>query len=168
MNNNFNELIKKSFLYYDNNNLKFNNLINNNNIELKDDKLEILFKNDNKKFKFEILGIFDNQTNVWLWGWMFPNVNNKKIILVKKLLEYGLSLDINETNLDNDDGSAMFYIRTQLINSRFLLDDSLQLEIHLALSNYLLKDNIKFIYPIKKYLDKNKKKFLTTYYLIKN
>jgi hypothetical protein len=166
MSNNFNDLIKKSFLYYDNKNNEYKKFIKSNNVEWNSDKLEINFKKMKKKFKYEILGAFDNQSKIWLWGWMFPGIKKDKTILVKKLLNYGLDIDADETKNKGDE-STMFYVRTQLINSRFLLDDQIQLDIHLALASYLIKDNFKFIYPENIYLDKNNKRFLTTYYLIK-
>ena len=56
-------------------------------------------------------------------------------------------------------------LKTQLTNSRFILEDSIQLDIHLALCTYLLNENIKFIYPQKNILSKNQ--IIITYYIIK-
>jgi hypothetical protein len=48
-----------------------------------------------------------------------------------------------------------------MVNGRFLLYDDFQLDLHLAISSYLAKENFKFIYYKKKYLNKDKTKFIT-------
>jgi hypothetical protein len=64
--------------------------------------------------------------------------------------------------LDNE----QLYLKTQMVNSRFLLYDEFQLDLHLAISSYLAKDSFKFIYSKRKYLNKEKSKYITVYYLI--
>ena len=47
----------------------------------------------------------------------------------------------NRKKLDHKNEHFSKYIKTQLVNSRFLLEDNFQLELHLYLSYYLLKEN---------------------------
>ena len=49
MSNNFNDLIKKSFLYYDKKNNEYKKFIKSNDVEWNGDKLEINFKKMKKK-----------------------------------------------------------------------------------------------------------------------
>jgi hypothetical protein len=110
----------------------------------------------------EILGYYDNENKIWIWGWLLPNSTIESIPLCNNLLNYGL-------NIDSSLGSTEHYfIKALLLNSRILVDDIIQLDINLAICAYILKDSIKFIYPKKKYLDDNKKKYITYYYLVKN
>jgi hypothetical protein len=156
-------LVEKSLLYYDNmiNNNKF---INIDNIKVDRDKTTIVFPDiDNKIYRYEVLGVFDNMNNIWMWGWMVPEFLTNETTIVKKLLNYGLKINPSILNKIPDD---KLYLKTQLVNSRFLLQDIFQLELHLAISCYLAKDNFKFIYSKKKYLSKDKKKYITVYYLI--
>ena len=157
-------LIDRATLYYDMHSIKYKNIINTNNIKINRDTTTIVFPDiDNKEWKYEILGIFDNTTNIWIWGWMVPDFLNNETNIVKKLLAYGLKINNNsstEANIRFD----KLYLKTQLVNSRFLLQDEFQLELHLAISSYLAKDNFKFIYQKKKFLSNDK--YITIYYMI--
>ena len=93
---------------------------------------------------------------------MLPSILMDESVFVKKLLNYGLKIDQTIQNLSYDN----LYLKTLFVNSRFLLENIFQLELQLAISLYLGKDNLKFIYPRIKYLSNDKKKFLTIYYLI--
>ena len=152
-------LLKKSFNYYDKKNNIYKEFINDD-ASLDFEKSEITFNKTNKKFKYQMLGCFDNYTNIWFWSWMIPSIENSKTLISKKLLSYGLK--INVLGGDTDD----LYLRTQLVNSRFHLNDNIQLEIHIALSSYIAKDNFIFLYPIKYFMNKSKTKYVTYYLCI--
>jgi len=150
-------LILKSFDYYDKKNEQYKKYLNKNGV-LDGENSQIIFGEE--KFKYELLGVFDNQTNVWIWSWMIPLIDNKKSDISKKLLNYGLNIFPSQENQE------AIYLKTQLLNSRFLIEDEFQLEIHLALATYLAKDNFKFLYPIKDYFDRKKEKYITKYFFI--
>ena len=73
---------------------------------------------------------------------------------------------MSEENTKSKIDDWEYYLKTQLVNSRFLVKENLQLELHLAIASYLLKDKIKFIYPIKTFLSKEKNKYITRYWII--
>jgi hypothetical protein len=150
-------LLKKAFKYYDEKKNYYEDFINDNNIIMNKEESTITFKNNNKKFKYQLLGLFHNQTNVWIWSWMIPTIDIQNSLISRKLLEYGLK--INVFGDDNDE----LYLRTQFVNSRFLLNNDIQLDIHLSLSSYIAKDNFLFIYPYKVYLNENKTEYYTLY-----
>jgi len=147
-------IINKSLLNYDIINNKYSKFINTIS-EIKNNKIVI----NKKEFDYEILGIFDTQTNIWLWSWLIPSIKQENINISRYLLDYGLNLTAKENMKD------IILLKTQLTNSRFILEDSIQLDIHLALCTYLLNENIKFIYPQKNILSKNQ--IIITYYIIK-
>lgn len=156
-------LIDKALNYYDQHNIEYDKYIKTENIQLEREKNIIKFPDINTEFKYEFLGIFDNTTNIWMWAWLVPEFMFNETNIVRKLLNYGLKISPTSTNkLDNE----KLYLKTQMVNGRFLLYDNFQLDLHLAISSYLAKDNIKFIYYKKKYLNKDKTKFITVYYLI--
>lgn len=166
------EIVKKSIKNYDNNYNKYYKYINMQNVNVDVNSQQITFENKDN-FKYEVAGIFDSTTKIWMWSWMIPEFKYKDTLLVKKLLNYGLKIDPYSTVKDAKDSNRrildnMLYLKTQLVNSRFLLSDNIQLELHLAIATYLVKDNIKFIYPRIKYIDKSKNKFITVYYFILN
>lgn len=161
---NFSQLIKKSLLYYDKQKELNKTYLKETDFELDIKENEITFKHLDKKGKYNMLGLFDSSTNIWIWGWMIPNYLNNEIIYVKKLLDYGIKINIETIDENTID---RLYLKTQLTNSRFLLENVLQLELHLAISSYLLKENFDFIYSKKTYLDNEKKTYLQSFYIIK-
>lgn len=158
-------LIDKALDYYDKHNIEYLKYIKSDNISLDRDKNIIKFNDINNisEFKYEFLGIFDNTTNVWMWAWLVPEFMYNETNIVRKLMNYGLKICPTPTNRLNNE---QLYLKTQMVNGRFLLYDEFQLDLHLAISSYLAKDNFKFIYYKKKYLDKEKTKYITVYYLI--
>lgn len=157
-------LIDKALLYYDTRTIEYGKYIDSSNIAIDRDQSTIKFLDINQDvFKYNILGVFDNVNNIWMWAWMVPDFYMDETVFVKKLLNYGLKLEPTGTSQLSPD---KLYLKTQLVNSRFLLNDNFQLELHLAVSSYLAKDIFKFIYPRIKYLSNDKKKYITIYYLV--
>ena len=159
--NSLKELVKKALHNYDIKNEQFKKIINNKEYIFKKENATLEFNNLNKKFKFNILGIFDYSKKIWIWSWLVPSYSYNHILYTKKLLDYGIKLNPDKEDID------FLWIKTQLVNSRFLLDDSLQLDIHLAIISYLLKDNFDFIYPVTKQMTKNINDKLLIYYILK-
>jgi hypothetical protein len=157
-------LIDKALDYYDKHNIEYSKYIKSDNISLDRDKNIIKFNDYTQSdFKYECLGIFDNTTNIWMWAWLVPEFTYNETHIVRKLMNYGLKISPTPTlRLNNE----KLYLKTQMVNGRFLLYDEFQLDLHLAISSYLAKDNFKFIYYKKKYLNKEKTKYITVYYLI--
>jgi hypothetical protein len=156
-------LINDALNYYDKHNIEYDKYIRTDKITVERETNKIIFQEYQKEFKYEFLGIFDNTTNIWIWAWLVPEFMFNETHIVRKLLNYGLKISPTPINkLDNE----QLYLKTQMVNSRFLLYDSFQLDLHLAISSYLAKDNFKFIYSKKKYLNKEKTKYITVYYLI--
>ena len=161
MNVNIISLVDQALTYYDIKSIEYNKYIQCDNISVNREDNTIKFVTvDQTMFKYDILGIFDNTTNIWMWGWMVPEYYINEVTIVKKLLNYGLKIDRTDLSANK------LYLKTQLVNSRFLLEDQFQLDIHIALASYLVKDNIKFVYSKIKYLSNDKKRFITVYYMI--
>ena len=155
------QFIKKILEYYDEQNNEYKNLIFNKDNSINKD--EITFNLDNKKIikDLELLGYFDNQTNIWIWGWVIGNTTMEQTNICRNLLDYGLKLEPGTNTIEH------FMIKSILVNSRIQFDEAVQLEVTLALCSYLVNKKILFIYPNKIFLDENKTKFATFYYLIK-
>ena len=166
MNIDLKSLIDKALYYYDIKSIEYKNFIDSDNIIIGKENQTISFPDVDIKalYNYEVLGIFDNTTNIWMWGWMIPDFTYNETETVKKLLNYGLKIT---PSLSEGISPDRLYLKTQLVNSRFLLEDDFQLELHLAISCYLCKDNIKFVYYKRKYLSENKQRYITIYYLIK-
>ena len=173
--NDISDFLKKCIKNYDDQNYKYKKYIKNKkhllstlDYDIKNtnpNEITFNFKNSKKIFNYELLGIYDYSSKIWIWGWVINNNLNLKINISKYLLEYGLKLDINY-NDDNYDINKI--IKPLLLNSRIQIDNFIQLDINLSIYFYLIKNNIYFIYIFKKYLDNNKKKFVIYYLLIIN
>jgi hypothetical protein len=156
-------LINDALNYYDKHNIEYSDYIKSEKIIVERETNKIIFQEFEKEFKYEFLGIFDNTTNIWIWAWLVPEFMFNETNISRKLLNYGLKISPTPINkLDNE----QLYLKTQMVNSRFLLYDNFQLDLHLAISSYLAKESFKFIYNKKKYLNKEKTKYITVYYLI--
>jgi hypothetical protein len=164
MNNNIKEFFNKALKYYDNQQLEYYTYINNSdyNIIETNNTITILPINNIKSiitYTYEILGILDNQTHVWIWSWLVPDFDENIVKLTKELLFYGLKLE-PRSNTD-----IHSYLKIQFLNSRILIENDIELDTHLSIISYLMKDKILFILPI--ILNKKNKNNQTIYYLIK-
>lgn len=163
---NINHLIKKSLEYYDDQqNTNINYLKNSHLLFEKENVIKIVEEDNHDNIKlqtnYEILGIFDYQTKIWIWSWLLPYLNTSETVISRKLLDYGLKLEPDSNTNDH------FYIKSQLLNSRILIENNIELDIHLSLISYLVKDLYNFIFPYKLFYNSEKTKYLIIYYLIK-
>lgn len=157
-------LIKKSLEYYDSKNLEYLEIINSHNVTINKRTNNIIIYSGEKEVysgDFEILGYFDNQSRVWMWGWMLPTLDTDKTIICRYLLDYGLKLEPESNMFEH------FLIKSLLVNSRILIQEDSELDVNIALYSYLVKNKHKFIYPRKVYLDDSKKNYIIVYYLVK-
>jgi hypothetical protein len=114
-----------------------------------------------KKYSSELLGIFNYKSRVFSWSYVLPKFYYGDTYLTKRLLNYSLE---NEPEFEYDE--ALFYLKVMFSNSRFNVDTFEELEVLLAVSAYVLKDNIKFIATRKEKLSDDD--YLLYFYLIKN
>ena len=166
MNNKLELIIKKSLDLFDEQNIQYQEFIKSNNVNrivtyqdevLIDDETfynqkpndvtdrearNLIYFNENNTFNYEILGLYDIKTRVWAWSWSFPLLNKSFTYESRQLLNYALDKKV----ITSEDQETLF-IKTQLINSRLSIPDSIQLDILLSLCSYLLQKRIKFIYP---------------------
>jgi hypothetical protein len=163
-NDSLNQFIKKALEHYDNQILTNIEILYtpDSNVKINLENKSIIFNLDDKEktFDFEILGYFDNQSNIWIWAWLLTNLNSDETKITRELLDYGLKLEPMSNSVEH------FFIKSILVNSRISIEEYIQLEANLAIFSYIIKNKIKFIYPRKRYLE-NSKKYVTFYYLIK-
>lgn len=146
----FGELIKKAFNYYDLQCDEYAKYINDKNFNL-----DMADK--------EILGYYDKNNKIWVWGWVLPrDIYPDDITISSEIINYGLNIDYNNASQDH------YFIKSLLLNSRLLIEDIIQIEINVSLCSYIIKDRIKFIYIKNIYLDDTNTNYITYYYLIKN
>ncbi len=159
-----NQFIKKALHHYDNQNLTNLEIlrVSDSNVKFNAENKIITFITDSgeKDYNFEMLGYFDNQSNIWIWSWLLTNLTSEQTKMARELLDYGLKLEPTSNSVEH------FLIKSLLVNSRISIEESIQLESNLSIFSYMLKNKIKFIYPRKRFID-NSKNYVTFYYLIK-
>lgn len=134
------KIISKALEYYDKNlEINRNNIFNksdNYKIFEEDNKNKIIFyKNKKEIFKFncEQIGMYDKNSNTWIWSWSDPYKLKSTDSISRRILNYGLNLDKNQ-----------ILLKSTLITSRFKVYNETQINIKIALSSYLSKNPIVF------------------------
>ena len=150
------EFIKQSLSHYDLQLMKWYKLINTSDVIISFDKITF----GQSDFDYELLGYYDNQNKIFIWGWVLPEFDHKKLILAKEILMYGINLESGEDSIEHS------IIKSILVNSRIQLEDYIELTCYLSIISYIIKDKISFIYPHKRYINSNKD-YITVYYFIK-
>ena len=159
------QFIKKALEHYDNQKMKYRHLINIQDVRFNETTDEISFYTNNPDkphiSNFEMLGYFDNQTHIWIWGWLLGELDVKRTKICRELLNYGLKIEAGSNSLEH------FFIKSLLVNSRIAISEENQLDVNLAIYSYLSRDKYSFIYPRKRFIDDKKTLWVTFYYVIK-
>jgi len=182
MSESINEFINNSLIYYFNKINKFTdeiNIMNNKNkFKNKDKQNKInIFQNWsennfylefidlNRKYDFEVFGLYSNISKVFSWGWVLPNEMYGKTYLVKKLFDYAYQKNVVHKYQEVD-----FFLKVMLSNSRITINYQEQIDLILAISSFILKetDKFQFIISNKKYMSDNPDDFYIIYYILKN
>ena len=145
------DLVRDSLEFYDKNTEKYKKIIDNvtfvkfeesindhehNYIYLYDEDKNELFNS-----RYEYIGLFEPKINIWTWAWAIPAINKKNTNIVRKLLMYGTELD-----------SQQNFLKSELITSRFKINNSIQLDIHASIASYLSKKPM--IFKMKQFKNK--------------
>jgi len=134
-------VVTNSLNYYDKTNQKYKDILSKTkywrhvNGETGQRSIAVLLDKDKKELlraEYEALGVYYN-THVWTWAWAVPWLETKNIILSRKILNYGLDLNNKADKLE-------VYMRTILTSSRSKISDYIQLDMYLAIANYLTKN----------------------------
>lgn len=162
-------LVTTALEYYDLNDEKYKNILKNAHYvkfvqaETDIEHNVIIFFDDNKKeiyrSKYEIVGLYESDSNTWTWSWAVPRFKKNNTNIVRKIWNYGAVLD-----------PSVGYLKTELITSRFRVADPIQLDIHVGIASYLSKNQLIYKYnnyvtqvpDVDGYTD-IKKKFNDTY-----
>lgn len=153
-------IIQDALKYYDDNNVKYAAFIKtvkyikyektlNNDIEgtmctfYNKDKIEIL------KSRIEMIGKHYVDINMWIWAWSLPTADKSLTNIIRNILIYGTDIYIPAYNTPRF--IEVYMLRHQLLTSRFLITNKVQIEIYCALSSYLSKETFICSLPIMIY-----------------
>lgn len=162
---NLNDTILQALNYYDKAKYKFFLLTNNIDPILRTEitktpydserNIITLYHNNNKilKSKYEIIGLYDASSSLWVWAWAIPYLTKNENFLARKLINYAFDISDDEN----------ITLKSQLITSRFKITNFIQIEIFIALAQYLTKS--PFVYAKKREYGHGKNKTVLTEYL---
>ena len=129
-------------------------------IDDKNNQIIMHFANNDEVFDCEFAGYYDNDTKLWYWAWVLPNITCSETSLSNQIINYGIKLN------NNDPSSLEYLYKLLFINPIIKLKNNIELDNHIAVIHSILRNRIKFIYYNKVYLDPNKKKYIINYYYI--
>ena len=144
------DIVKNAFTYYDKNNekneykfkdIKFIDFINKDSTDIKRKTIN-MYDKDKKllfKYKYEIIGVYNNFTHTWTWAWSVPIFTKNSTYVSRKILQYGLDMEPTNT-----------FLKAELITSRFRISDPVQLDLHIAIASYISKNPVIYkliVYP---------------------
>lgn len=142
--NSLNDILKSSFDYYDRNKEMYKRLLQKIgayyiSISTIDDKEFIYIYDIKKKLlfssSFEFLSIYSVKNNILIWAWSNPYLQKHMISKSFKMLQYAINLDTK----------YHLQFKSELIISRYKIENPIQLDTHIALSSYITKS--PFIIP---------------------
>jgi hypothetical protein len=151
-------LIPQAFEYYDNQFNKFKQFFDNDDLSTSlhfrvpdNDMDEMMFTLKNVKTDkillkgtYSLLGTYNSQHSLWMWGWAIPQRNKAENLISKKILNYALSIDSLDKNTEDDITNNMI-LKSELLNSKIYLENpEIEIEKYKALSLYLTKSNYIF------------------------
>ena len=92
------DFIKKSLETFDNQNTNAAELIKGyKGRSVHFTNKQIVFNDE--IFDFEILGIYDPNTKVWVWSWALPIIDRKLNYETSQLLKYSLTKDVTNNEI---------------------------------------------------------------------
>jgi hypothetical protein len=96
-----------------------------------DNDKNILFKS-----RIEYIGKYYIDQNIWIWAWALPNLNKSGSTIIRNVFMYGTDINVTRDDIPNPEN---LLLRTELITSRSIITDHIQIEMHCAIASYLAK-----------------------------
>ncbi len=141
-----NNLVPDALEFYDKNQEKYSSLFDKVGYirleRLKNDleHNKIHFYDENKKelfvSRYEIIGVYNNRSRTWSWSWSIPDLDKNTTNIARKIINYGMELNYEQN----------YFLKTELILSRFRITDQVQLDMHKAIASYLSKKPLVYEY----------------------
>ena len=150
------DIIHKALEYYDSQKIKYKNILSTiryYKLIIKNADVErsiIIFYNKKKeeifKSRYEYVGNYFTNGSIWTWAWGILYYHKNQNFLSRKILNYGLDIPYNDDENNKRNINQDIFLKHELITPRFLINNYIQLDIHLAICSYLTK--IPLIIPV--------------------
>lgn len=142
-------IVVNALEYFDTNNEKYRHLFKNAKFikfitatnDMDHNTIVIYDKNKDEilNSRYEIIGLYNNDSNIWAWAWSIPVFKKNSTYTSKKIINYGMNLD-----------PEVSFLKTELITSRFKIANHIQLDIHVSLASYISKNPVVYRYVLQK------------------
>lgn len=141
------DIVNDALKYYDENNEKYLNIkkkikfVKHAQADQRDiEGVKLIFYDKDMKELFtsrvEVLGEYFPEIQIWCWGWSIPSLEKSLSSIIKRVWLYGCDIDIRNP--------ANVLLKNELITSRFIINDPVQIEMHCAIASYLSKKPLIF------------------------
>jgi len=147
------DILKTALEYYDTNHEKYKHMFENVNYvkfdndpsDMGNSKLVMLDddKNEIRTVKYELIGTYDHTYRVWIWAWSIPSLGKNLSYKSRRILSYGMDLEYKRYP----------FLKFELITSRFVVTDPIQLDMYTAVASYIAKHRIIFKIKVKNNFD---------------
>jgi Family of unknown function (DUF6882) len=88
------------------------------------------------KSRVEYVGKHYTDQDVWIWAWALPHINKSDSSIIRNVFLYGTDINV-VTSGDLDLQNLL--LKNELVTSRSIITDKIQVDIHCALASYLAK-----------------------------
>lgn len=108
------------------------------------------------KSKFEFVGSYFKNEKMWIWAWGIYYYSKNESYLSRKILNYGLDIQVAQQKTLNKNLIKDYqdvFLKFELVTPRFVINNIVQLDIHIALCSYISR--VPFIIPLPVSLAKN-------------
>lgn len=140
--NKTNDILGTALEYYDKNREKYESYFKDleyiefdvEESDMGNSMLTMFDKDQNKikTVKYEMIGTFDYVYRVWIWAWSIPSLKKNLSYQSRRILSYGMDLEYERYP----------FLKFELITSRFVVTDPLQLDMYIAVASYIAKQEI--------------------------
>lgn len=99
---------------------------------------QFLDKDKNVIFKsrVEYVGKHYVDQNIWIWAWALSHINKSGSTIIRNVFMYGTDINVISGGVLNTEN---LLLKNELVTSRSVITDQIQVEIHCALASYLAK-----------------------------
>jgi hypothetical protein len=132
------EKIRKRIKYFER---KITNISGDDDVDhIETDHPVYNFYDKDKKLLFksrvEYIGKHYIDQNIWIWAWALSHINKSGSTIIRDVFMYGTDINVARGGILNPEN---LLLKNELVTSRSIITDPIQIDIHCAIASYLAK-----------------------------
>lgn len=88
------------------------------------------------KSRVEYVGKHYIDQSIWIWAWALSHINKSGSTIIRNVFMYGTDINVVSGGVLNPEN---LLLKNELVTSRSIITDPIQIEIHCAIASYLAK-----------------------------